>query len=181
MDIPDEILVQKSIEGDQDSYEILVNRYERSVYNLAYRMTNSAPDAQDLAQDTFVRAYKNLEKYNSAYSFKNWILTICSNLTKNVFRKRVKRRQTEEQYMEDEYLEDRKDNINKDKFELALKKLAPEIRAVLALKYTEECSYDEIAEILMIGVSAAKMRAARGKDELKKILSRQPEQKKTNR
>ncbi len=173
MDIPDEILVQKSIEGDQNSYEVLVNRYERSVYNLAYRMTNSAPDAQDLAQDTFVRAYKKLEKYDCAYSFKNWLLTICSNLTKNVFRKRVKRRRTEEQYLKDKYLEDKGHDINRDKFEKALSRLAPVIRTALTLKYTEGCSYEEIAEILLIGVSAAKMRVMRGRDELKKILNRE--------
>jgi RNA polymerase sigma-70 factor (ECF subfamily) len=172
METIDAVLVQESLEGNTDSYEALVHRHENSVYNLAYRMTSSPSDAQDMTQDTFLKAYKKLEQYNDKYSFKNWLLTICSNQTKNIFRKRVRRRETEEGYLEQKYLEKKSDNINKDRFEDALKKLAPDLRTALTLKHVEGCSYDEIAGILSIGVSAAKMRVMRGKDELKKILNR---------
>ena len=172
MNKTDTVLVQESLDGIMDSYEVLVHRYENSVYNLAYRMTNSPPDAQDMTQDTFLKAYKRLEQYNDKYSFKNWLLTICSNQTKNVFRKRVRRRQIEEDYLEQEYLNEKSDNPNKDRFENALRKLAPGIRTALTLKHVEGCSYEEIARILNIGVSAAKMRVMRGKDELKKLLNR---------
>lgn len=155
-----------------DSYELLVHRYENSVYNLAYRMTNSPSDAQDMTQDTFIKAYKKLEQYNDKYSFKNWLMTICSNQTKNIFRKRVRRRQIEEDYLEQEYLTEKGVNRNKDRFENALRKLKPGIRTALTLKYVEGCSYEEIAKILSIGVSAAKMRVMRGKEELKNILNR---------
>lgn len=170
MDISDAVLVEESINGERDSYEKIVLKYQHSVYNLAYRMTNSRADAEDISQETFIRAYKKLKYYKEEYPFKNWILTICSNLAKNVFRKRVRRRESEESYLDLQYLNEHVDNPAMVRLEDAIKRLAPNIRAALTLKHVEGCSYEEIAEILDIGVSAAKMRVKRGRDDLKKFL-----------
>lgn len=172
MEISDSVLVKQSIEGNRDSFETLVKRYKDNVYNLAYRMTKSSADAEDITQETFLRAYRKLGRYNENYSFRNWILTICSNLTKNIFRKRVRRKEIEENYIEQEYLAEKSQTREKYEFEVALKKLRPDVRAALALKYVEGCSFEDIADILRIGVSAAKMRVKRGRDQLKKYLNK---------
>lgn len=177
MDAQDTVLVEECLNGKKASYEKLVKKYKDSVYNLAYRMTNSCADAEDITQDTFLRAYRKLGTYKKNYSFRNWILTICSNTTKNIFRKRVHRREIEESYWELEYLEDHHAGTHglDDRFKAALGQLSDLTRAALVLKHCEGCSHEEIAEILNIGVSAAKMRVKRGRDELLAALKNQEE------
>lgn len=170
MDISDADLVIMCLESRRGSYEELINRYQHSVYNLAYRMTNSSADAEDITQETFLRAYRNLRSYKDKYSFKNWILTICANLTKNVFRKRVRRHEVENEYFELEYLEERKEDYHRERLATALSRLSPKLRVPLVLKHVEGCSHEEIAGILNIGVSAVKMRVKRGRDELMNMM-----------
>ena len=68
------------------------------MFGLAVSMTRNYEDAADMAQDAFIRAYSKLEQYNPDYSFRSWILRICANLTKNLFRSRARRRNMEERH-----------------------------------------------------------------------------------
>jgi len=91
-DVEDQILVERSLQGEQQAFEQLVKRYQKSIYNLAYRMTDSREDAEDLAQETFLRAYAKLETFQVGRRFSPWLYRIASNLCIN-WKKRQKRRE----------------------------------------------------------------------------------------
>ena len=75
----DPLWVQKTLEGDPQAFGELVQQYERDVFNLAYRMLNERGEAEDAAQEAFLRAYANLDRYDQSRSFKTWLLSITSN------------------------------------------------------------------------------------------------------
>ncbi len=80
MEQTDAVLVQRTLKGDLDAYDVLVRRYQRQVYNLAYRMLGNAEDAGDLVQETFLRAYNALSSFRQDASFLTWLYKITSNL-----------------------------------------------------------------------------------------------------
>ena len=89
---PDETLVWQSQNGDPAAFETLVRQHQRMIHSLAYRMTGSLADAEDLAQETFVRAYAQLPKYQGAAKFSTWLYRIAINTCLN-WRQREQRRQ----------------------------------------------------------------------------------------
>lgn len=166
----DRELVRASLDGQPYAYEKLVRRHQDAVFGLAVGMTRNREDAADMAQEAFIRAHDKLEQYNADYPFRSWILRICANRTKNLFRSRVRRRNTEERHLVQAEVE--RDEVEPDfqALEDALAKLSPKLAAPLRLKYMEGLAYDEVAEVLGIGVSAAKMRALRGKKLLMEYM-----------
>lgn len=166
----DSELVTASLADDRAAFAELVRRYQDAVFGLALGMTRNREDAADMAQDTFIRAYKKLDRYDSAYPFRPWILRICANLTKNLFRKRVHRRATEEKHQLQIEIEYDTASPDYDELEAALAKLPPKLGVPLRLKYMEDLSYDEIATVAGIGVSAAKMRVLRAKQQMMEYL-----------
>src|SRR5215470_7640495 len=80
MEQTDAALIQSTLRGETASYNVLVKRYQRQVYNLAYRMLGNAEDAGDLVQDTFLRAYGALASFRQDASFLTWLYKIASNL-----------------------------------------------------------------------------------------------------
>ena len=167
----DQALVADCLAGKQSAFSELVRRHQDSVFGLAVSMTRNREDAADMAQDAFIRAYNKLEQYNPKYSFRSWVLSICANLTKNLFRKRMNRRRAEERHLVQDEIE--QDTVSPDSqvVEDALNRLPPKLGAPIRLKYIEGLSYDEIAEVLKIGVSAAKMRVLRAKEQLVEIMT----------
>lgn len=170
MDEVDAILVEQCLNGNKESFAELMRRYQDQVFNLAYRMTNSRADAEDLTQETFIRAYRKLRTYNSKYCFRNWIMTVCANLTRNMFGKRMRIMRAEQTHTELRYLHDNKSSVDREALERAMNKLSPVLRVPVVLKYAEDYSYEDIAQILGIGVSAAKMRVKRGRSQLAELL-----------
>lgn len=166
----DRELVEECLAGHDDAFAELVYRYQDNVFNLAYRMTGSTADAEDLSQQAFVRAYRKLRKYKPEYSFRNWVMTICANLTKNMFASRTHRRRVEEAHTELRELRESQRASERDQIEAALEMLPMDLRIPLVLKHVEGFSHEDISEILGITVSAAKMRVMRGKDELVRLV-----------
>jgi RNA polymerase sigma-70 factor (ECF subfamily) len=78
--LDDASLVRRCLRGDVDCYDVLVRRYQRQVYSLLYRMLGSVDDAEDLVQDTFIRAYNALHSFRQDASFLTWLYKIASNL-----------------------------------------------------------------------------------------------------
>lgn len=167
----DQALVKDCLDGKQSAFSELVRRHQDSVFGLAVSMTRNREDAADMAQDAFIRAYNKLEQYNPKYSFRSWVLSVCANLTKNLFRKRTNRRHAEERHLVQDEIE--QDTVSPDfqVLEDALNQLPPKLGAPIRLKYMEGLSYDEIAEVLKISVSAAKMRVLRAKKQLVEIIT----------
>lgn len=164
MDISDSTLVERCLGGQKESFETLVRRHQDAVFNLAYRWTRDRDDAADIAQETFILAFRKLGSYRTDRSFRNWALAICSNLTKNRFRGEQRRRRAQGTHVEI-YAKEKNDPVD-GALEEALGKIAENLRVPLVLKHVEGLSYDEVADVLGIGVSAAKMRVKRARDQL---------------
>ncbi|MCF7816306.1 MAG: RNA polymerase sigma factor [Kiritimatiellales bacterium] len=166
----DQELVQGALDGNRYAFAELVRRHQDAVFGLAVSMTRNREDAADMAQDAFIRAYNKLGQYNPDHAFKSWILRICANLTKNMFRSRMLRRSAEEKHLKETEIAGEAVEPDFHALEAALAQLPPKLGAPLRLKHMEGLSYDEIAKVLGIGVSAAKMRTMRARNQLLEIL-----------
>ena len=94
MEDSDSVAVARVKAGDGDAYRALVDRHSRSVFRLAYRMTGNEQDAEDVVQETFLRAYKQLHRYEARASFGTWLYRIASNYSLDLMRSRSRHRQT---------------------------------------------------------------------------------------
>jgi RNA polymerase sigma-70 factor (ECF subfamily) len=177
------LLVQRTLAGDQQAFGELVQRFERDVFNLAYRMLNERTEAEDAAQEAFLRAYANLERYDTARSFKTWILSITSNHCID----RLRRRRLVWLSLEDEPLmphpaltsdipgpeEAALTNERNLLVQDLLDDLNPEYRLAVVLRYWYDLSYAEIAEMLDTTESAVKSRLFRARQVLAEHLDAQ--------
>jgi len=173
--------VEAALEGDQRAFERLVEHYQTAVFNLAYRMLGEPQEAEDAAQEVFLRAYANLSRYDPERSFKTWLLSIASNHCIDRLRKR---RLTwlsieEEEGVsahpslvsmtpgpEDAYLEQERSAD----MQALLAQLPPDYRLVVVLRYWYDMSYAEIADALQTSESAIKSRLFRARQTLAGLL-----------
>jgi RNA polymerase sigma-70 factor (ECF subfamily) len=167
----DQELVRTCLDGNRSAFEELVRRHQDSVFGLAVGMTRNRDDAADMAQEAFIRAYTKLDQYNPDYAFKSWLLRICANQTKNLFRKRMRRRGAEEKSLHQQAVLESTVDPDFQALEEALARIPAKLCLPLRLKHMEGLSYEEISTILGIGVSAAKMRTARARKQLVEILN----------
>jgi RNA polymerase sigma-70 factor, ECF subfamily len=175
MESTDPALVEATMNGQPQAFTELVRRYQDSVFNLSYRMSGNWHDAADTAQETFIRAFRKLSYYDPRYSFRNWVMSICANLTKNRFRGEARRRTAESAHTDLEFLgRSARPDPRRGELDEALLKVPDSLRLPLILKHVEGFSYEEIAETLGVGLSAAKMRVQRGRDELVRLLASGP-------
>ena len=173
-ELSDNEIIKQVRAGQVNAYATLVQRYQDRVYNLAYRMTGNHADATEQAHDAFVKAYQKLDTFKEEYSFGNWVLSICANQSKNLFRSRARRAHVEQQHLETwghanhgtPHTEERHEELSN-----ALQQLPEKMRIAVTLKHVEACSYEEIAGILRIGISAAKMRVKRGIEHLTTMMA----------
>src|SRR5277367_1117337 len=94
MEESDSVTVARVKAGDGDAYRALVDRHSRSVFRLAYRMTGNEQDAEDVVQETFLRAYKQLHRYEARASFGTWLYRIASNYSLDLVRSKKRHPQT---------------------------------------------------------------------------------------
>jgi RNA polymerase sigma-70 factor, ECF subfamily len=167
--------VSAAIEGDQDAFAELVYTYQDSVYNLCYRMLSDRTEAEDAAQETFLRAYLNLQRYDPARSFKTWVLSIASNHCIDRLRRRrmvwlsideplppnITLASDEPEPEEASLFKERSEAMQK-----LLDTLSPDYRAAVVLRYWYDYSYTEIADILDTTESAIKSRLFRARQML---------------
>jgi len=182
MDTGDNKLVEEYLNGREEVFAKLLEKHLSPVFNFLYRITGSKEVAEDLAQETFVKVWKNLKNFNRNRSFKAWLFTIAKNTTYDYFKKKkevafsafvneegesIFNEIAGENILPDEILH-RKDIANE--LEEILKKLPPHYRAILLLHYKEDFSLHEIAEILGEPYNTIKSRHQRGLGKLKKIV-----------
>lgn len=167
----DEELVRACLAGHRHAFEHLVRRHQDSVFGLAVSMTRNHADAADMAQEAFVRAYTKLDQFNPEYSFRSWLLRICANQTKNLFRKRMNRQRIEDGYQTEEAVRETSAEPDYQELEAALARLPSKLSAPLRLRYMEGMGYEDVARVLGIGVSAAKMRVLRARNQLAEWLN----------
>jgi RNA polymerase sigma-70 factor (ECF subfamily) len=167
-------IVAKVLKGDRQSYALLVEKYKSPIYKLTYRMTGNPEDAADLTQDTFIRAYLYLWRYNPRNKFFTWLYTIALNLIKNHLRKNKRYKSSEEINtipLADNNPSPEANLIEAQEISWCLMRLDDELRALLIMKYQQELSFEEIAEITGKSLSAVKMRIYRGLEKLKELMN----------
>ncbi len=168
MDVSDKVLVKRCRDGDTAAFGVLVERYQDTVFNLLVKTTASWHDADELTQEAFLRAYSKLGLYDSRFCFRSWLFTIAVNLAKNRFRSVSRRRMaettaansngTEQNY--GFHAEERLAEVDE-----VLAEMPNKLRVPLVLHHLDGFSYEEISQKLHIGVSAAKMRVMRAREE----------------
>ncbi|HVC44987.1 MAG TPA: sigma-70 family RNA polymerase sigma factor [Candidatus Binataceae bacterium] len=173
-------LLQRARQGDQEAFGALVERYQRRVVGVAQAVVHNQDDAIELAQETFVRAYENLAKFESRSSFSTWLYRIAANLAID-FRRREGRHlvlrgeDAENEFQRlpsprgDSFQETARGELNR-RINGALGELTPEHRAVILLREVEGLSYDEISDVLDVprGTVMSRLHYARGR--LRSIL-----------
>ncbi|MFN2351346.1 MAG: RNA polymerase sigma factor [Kiritimatiellia bacterium] len=170
-------LVTECLNGNQDTFAVLVERHQHSVYNLAYRMCGNASVAEDMAQETFIRAYRRLHQYQANYAFKNWLLGICANMSRSRYRRWRRNRELAQAYVRNELISreqhpraDAQTATAQAGLEEALAALPEKLRVPVILRYMESMTLEEVAATLNIKLSAVKMRLARAKDKLLSVM-----------
>ncbi|MFO7323479.1 MAG: sigma-70 family RNA polymerase sigma factor [Chloroflexota bacterium] len=173
--------VRSALEGDQEAFAELVYTYQDSVYNLCYRMLSERTEAEDAAQETFLKAFLNLQRYDPSRSFKTWLLSIASNHCID----RLRRRRmvwlsidepTPQLTLASDEPEPEETIIGNQRSEAVqelINSLSPEYRAAVVLRYWYEYSYTEIADILDTTESAIKSRLFRARQMLADRLNEQ--------
>jgi RNA polymerase sigma-70 factor, ECF subfamily len=167
-------LLRRAQKGDPQAFGALVERYQRRVVGVAFAVVHNQDDALELAQETFVRAFENISKFESRSSFSTWLYRIAANLAID-FRRRegrhtILRGEDAENEIQrlpsthgDSFVEASRGELSK-RISDALGELTPEHRAVILLREVEGLSYDEISEVLQVprGTVMSRLHYARG-------------------
>jgi RNA polymerase sigma-70 factor (ECF subfamily) len=174
--------VNAAIEGDQNAFADIVYTYQDAVYNLCYRLLGERTEAEDAAQEAFLRAYLNLTRYDPSRSFKTWILSIASNHCIDRLRRRrihwlsideplpsLSLREDEPEPEDVAIMREQSKAMQK-----LLNELPPDYRAAVVLRYWYDYSYVEIADILDTTESAIKSRLFRARQLLGEKMNPKP-------
>lgn len=170
----EQVWIRQAVAGDREAFTRLVEAYQIPIYNLAYRMLGDAREAEDAAQETFLRAYTRLATYQTDKQFSSWLLAIASHYCIDRLRRRRftslsldelpfldqvagERNQPEEAVIRQE---------KQDEVRRMLDQLPPPYRAAVILRYWYELSYLEIAEVMGTTESAVKSRLYRAREML---------------
>ena len=185
---PDSALAQEAAEGRESAFRELLERYERPVFALVYRMVRERDLAEDLAQDAFIRAFRGIGTYKPEYKFSSWIFKIAHNVTIDHLRRRrldtismegSRYARTEEERersrpvvaSRDESPAEHLENQElRGEIEEAIGKLRSHYRTVILLRHVEGRSYQEIAEITELPLGTVKTYIHRARVELRELL-----------
>lgn len=175
----EQVWLEQARRGDQIAFGKLIEAYQRPVYNLAYRMLNNPGEAEEAAQEAFIRAYTRLHTYNPSHKFSTWMLSITSNYCIDLIRKRralllsideplpphpalmSDRNKGPEAQME---MSEQQEMVQS-----LLQELPEDYRQAVVLRYWHEMSYEEIAEVMDTTVSAIKSRLFRARRQLAEV------------
>ncbi len=176
----DASLVTAAQAGDQAAFGSLVRRHQRAVYRVAYGLTRNASDADDLAQETFVRAYQALGRFRVGEPLQPWLSRIAVNLAYSLFRHRKRRPETSIESLVEagkqweggtDPAEELAETEHAGHLNEVFAELSPEHQAVLVLRAVQELSYEEIAVALHIPAGTVMSRLSRARAELKSRLA----------
>jgi RNA polymerase sigma-70 factor, ECF subfamily len=177
----DVTLVRRTLAGDQQAFASLVDKYKDSVFNVAYRMLGNPTEAEDVAQETFVRAYTQLRTYKDTHRFSTWLLSIASHLSIDQLRRRRFLALPLENVPFLEWIADLGLGPEEsalaveasDEMQRVLSTLPTKYRAVLILRYWHDLSYEEIAEALHLTAPLVKARLHRARELVARAMKAQ--------
>ncbi len=182
--LEDDKLVERAVAGDQGAYRSLMEKYETPLYYHLLKMVKDKEQVRDLVQEAFMKAFDNLESYNTNYAFSTWLYRITTNHTIDYLRKKklqttsidepVKTKEGEMNIqLEDEHSETDRKIIRKQRSDIiheAIEDLPEKYRVVIKLRHFEELSYDEISEQLDLPLGTVKAHIFRAREMLYKEL-----------
>jgi RNA polymerase sigma-70 factor (ECF subfamily) len=179
----DQEAIRAVLSGDEEAFRRLVDKYARSIFNLAYRMTGNAADAEDMAQEAFLQAYARLRDFRAGSRFHPWLYTIALNLCRSHLRRRsfprwlVPTREREADRPEPELSERSPDPEQallareaEEGLDRAVAALPVKYREVFILRQAQELSYEEIAALLGLPLGTVEVRLFRARRLLLKTL-----------
>ena len=175
----DNELISKVLHGDHQAYAGLVHRYQNYVFTLTLRLVKNREEAEEVAQDVFIKAYKYLADFRGDAKFSTWLYTIVNNTCISFLRKKKLNIQS----LNDERVFATADNQDagfradgveqKSRHAMvaeAISQLKPDDSAIITLFYKNEQSLEEIAQILGLEVNTAKVRLHRARTRLKELM-----------
>lgn len=183
--VSDEELIKRVKSGDIDAFEEIIAKYEKRVFSLIYNMLKNDNDIEDVAQEVFVKVYKNIDKFHGNSSLYTWIYRITTNLCLDYIKKQKsviyidEKIQTDdgeldfqlpsEEKLQDELYEEKE---LKQKLEKSIAKLPDKQRVMIVLRDIKGLSYEEISEILEIKLGTVKSQINRARLKLKELLEK---------
>ena len=184
MEWTDAAAAEQARKGNQQAFRVLVERHSHSLFRLAFRMTGNEQDAEDLVQETFLRAYKKMRDFDGRAAFATWLYRICANCSLDLLRAKKSRRElhpAEDAEETRSWLDsvatpdpspERLTHSNQitGLLEPALKRLSDMERAAFILRHYEGCDIEEIARTLGVQPNAAKHSVFRAVQKLRRAL-----------
>ena len=170
-------IISRVLKGDRNAYTLVVNRYKGPIFNLAYRMTGSYHDADDLTQETFLKAYVALGKFQRDRKFFTWLYTISLNLIRNHLRGAKPVSEPMESLCSSEPTNDFENPegsaIRGEEIKLlniCMRRLPPDVREAVVLRFHQGLSFEDVAAVSGCSLSGAKMKVYRGLEKLRFLM-----------
>ncbi|KOS66861.1 RNA polymerase sigma factor SigW [Lysinibacillus contaminans] len=177
--------IKQVLKGDQNAFADIVSLYQHKLYQVCYRMLSNKQEAEDIAQEAFVRAYMNLHTFDQKRKFSTWLYRIATNLCIDRIRKKKPDYYLDAEVTGTEGLDmysqiAAKDQLPEEtlvqmelqeRIQYEIGRLPDKYRSVIVLKYIEELSLQEISEILDMPLGTVKTRIHRGREALRKQLN----------
>ncbi|MFH1312411.1 MAG: sigma-70 family RNA polymerase sigma factor [Candidatus Eisenbacteria bacterium] len=172
MERNDKDLVRECLEGIEQAFEELVNRYQKVVFNVAYRMVNDYDTAEDITQVVFIKSYEKMDSFDPKYRFFSWLYRIAINEALNHINQRKRMTELTADMVSKGKAPDEaySDTELSRKMGEALMELDPTYRTVVVLKHFRNLSYKEMSDILEIPEKTVKSRLFTGRQLLRKVL-----------
>lgn len=183
----DALAVERTLSGERDAFRPLVERHSAQLFRLAYRMTGNEHDAEEVVQEAFLRAYRNLGQFGSRANFGTWVYRIAANYA--IDRMRQRKNEDSRRKVQNEQLEELEQDpmdlvmdekptpdrlaVNSElrkKMQEALKELSSSERTAFVMRHWEGCAIEEIAAVLKSTTSAAKNTVFRSVQKLRRAL-----------
>lgn len=168
-------IIEKAMLGDMSAFEEIYKSFSSTVYTLAFNITHNRQDAEEAAQDVFIKIFRNLKYFKFESSFGTWVYRIAMNSAINIYRARARRGQKTANIDEigdvaDPLFSASKDTLDRENAESKvaelLKSLSPEHRSCIVLREIEGLDYKEIAEILKVPLNTVRSRLKRARESL---------------
>ena len=170
----DKELVRRCLDGSEEAFETLVDRYQKVVFNVAYRMLNDYDAAEDITQSVFIKGFEKMKTFNPKYKFFSWLYRIAVNETLNYINRSKRFEDLSPNMISDRKSPERefREAELRGKMEEALMELDPKYRIVLVLKHFRQCSYKDMSVALKIPENKVKSRLFTARQLLRLVLTR---------
>jgi|ERR1051326_2163027 RNA polymerase sigma-70 factor (ECF subfamily) len=188
-EIEDDVsLIRRFRDGQEEAFDGLVRKHQQRVFNIAFQILRNYEDANEMAQDTFVKVYQHLADFRGESAFTTWLYQIVTNLSRNRVRYNQRRHKNDSvsidatrededglpqiQLSDSAQTPDKATAVNEETLliDTAMGKISEAHREVLVLRVTQGLSYEEIATVLACSLGTVKSRIARAREELLKTL-----------